>query len=246
MKKYYLKLVGVLFFITYSSILYSQNNKETPSVKDGRKNDTSKVVDDNVTKTFTPPFQIGLGLGFNFATKTRNEYYISATNNTLQKDGISKNSFVGSVVVAYAIPWHYKQIGKNGEPIGETYAVPGPISILSSFNLSELNSSLSFNTSLNGGLGIGFNIHNVMHLGLFCDFTKGRFLRDAYTDSIGKKIIVGGTPLTSIDKSDDRFYKDGLITSFSFKVIFIINRRNSDITITSDEDKLNKAIGLQQ
>ena len=66
----------------------------------------------------------------------------------------------------------------------------------------------------------------------------------AATDSLGKQIMVGTTPLTSLDKTDNRFFKDGIITSYSFKVIFIINRRTTDVKPTLNKKKIKEAVGF--
>ncbi len=234
---------AMLIIFGMHSVVFA--GEPTRRIKENQGQEKKDSVNDG-TQTFTPPFQIGIGVGFNHAMDPEYDYYISATNGTLQRDLANRNSFVASVVVAYAIPFKYRQVHKDGKPIGELQPVPGPFSILSSFNIAEVNSSTAFNTSLSGGLGLGFNLNNVMHIGVFCDITKGRFLRSAYADSVGKKIVVDTTPLTSLDRTDNRFFKDGVTPSLSLKVVFVINRRRTDIGATSNvfNDKLDKAVGI--
>jgi hypothetical protein len=172
--------------------------------------------------TFPSPFQIGLGFGVNHTNMRQYDYYISPLDNTLQRDEIDGTSAVGSVVLAFTPLFTIEKESKMVK-------APGPISIVSSFNLAQLNSSTGFNAKLSGGLGLAMNIQNAFLIGLFCDFTQVQMLRSGLQDSLGKKLVVNEIPLVTMDRNDSRYFRTEFIKSISLKFVYVITRRNTDI-----------------
>lgn len=154
------KVVTLLYFIVFNMTMFGQTPTSEPQLP--------------------PALQVGLGVGTNYTNVKQYDYYIDPRNNTLQRDEIDGTSFVGSVVVAYSPDFTYKR----GD---DKFKSPGPLSLLGSFNLAQLNTSTGFNTKFSGGLGIGANIQNVMIIGLMVDFTLVPTLRQSYADSLGNK-----------------------------------------------------------
>lgn len=170
---------------------------------------------------FPPALQVGLGVGANYTNVKQYDYYIDPRNNTLQRDETDGTSFVGSVVVAYSPDFTYKR--------GNTkIKSPGPLSLLGSFNLAQLNTSTGFNTKFSGGLGLGANIQNIMIIGLMVDFTLVPTLRQSYSDSLGKQIMVSNIPIVSLDETNKTYFKNTFVRSISLKFIYNITRRKED------------------
>jgi|GEM_PF-6364160 len=221
---------------------------------------TGTSANDDLSK-LPPSVQVGVGIGPNFSGQNW-EYYISPLDNTLKRDYLSDVSLVGSVVLSYTPKFKYAKTntisnpafnkgkgtggsGKEPEFIKEEvpntdFKAPGWFTILGSFNLGQVNTSIGFNTRLSGGIGVGVNIQNTMQLGLFCDFTQVRTLRSNYKDSLNKELRINNIPITSLDVNDNRFFKNSSQPSFSIKFIYLLSRRKGDI-----ETGLSPDAGIQ-
>lgn len=197
-----------------------------------------------------PSIQIGVGIGPNFSGQNW-EYYISPLDNTLKRDYLSDVSLVGSVILSYTPKFKYAKTetvlnpafnknkgkgdsGKEPEFVkqeipNKDFKAPGWFTILGSFNLGQVNTSIGFNTRLSGGIGVGVNIQNTMQIGLFCDFTQVRALRSNYKDSLNKELRINNIPITSLDVNDNRFFKNSSQPSFSIKFIYLLSRRKGDM-----------------
>lgn len=227
-KRYF--LVFALLFSLKTS-LFSQVGNGTATVTPTATTTTAATATTaptatvNPVETFPGPLQVGLAIGANYMPRNLYDYYISPVTGRLQRDPISKLNFVGSVVVSYTPLFTYLKTGTAGP----TYRAPGWFSILGSFNLAQLNTSTGFNTKLSGGLGLGANIQNIVHIGLFVDFTEVKMLRQSYADSLGKQLVVNNSPLASLDSENKAYFRNDFIPSFSLKLVYIITRRNSDV-----------------
>ncbi len=219
---------------------------------------TGTSVNGDLSK-LPPSVQIGVGIGPNFSGQNW-EYYISPLDNTLKRDYLSDVSLVGSVVLSYTPKFKYSRTttianpnfgkGKGGsgkerafvkqEVPNTDFKAPGWFTILGSFNLGQVNTSIGFNTRLSGGIGVGVNIQNTMQIGLFCDFTQVRALRSNYKDSLNKELRINNIPITSLDINDNRFFKNSSQPSFSIKFIYLLSRRKDDL-----ETGLSPDAGIQ-
>lgn len=194
--------------------------------------------------TLPPSLQIGVGIGPNFSGQNW-EYYISPLDNTLKRDYLTDVSMVASVIVSYTPKFNYVKTRQVTNPKSESetresktiaepipnsdFKAPGWFTILGSFNLGQVNTSIGFNTRLSGGIGMGVNIQNTMQIGLFCDFTQVRVLRSNYKDSLDKQLLINNIPVTALDQSDNRFFKNSTQPSFSIKFIYLLSKRKGDI-----------------
>jgi hypothetical protein len=210
-----------------------------------------------VTNSLAPPeenipsaFQVGFGVGVNKnISKTGSyNYYISPIDNTLQRDKINDVSYVGSVIISYTPLWTFVKIDNDKNPIsGSAFKAPGLFSILASLDLANFNSSTSFNTKLNGGIGFGINIQNVMQIGLFVDFYQEKVLRSGIANNLHSKITINNSDLTSLDPNDSKYFYNDFKQSFSLKFIYNFSKHKSDIRtgIGSEADvdyKFNKGL----
>lgn len=174
-------------------------------------------------ENFPPPLQVGLSVGINYTNVKQYEYYIDQRNNTLERDEIDGTSFVGSVLIAYTPLFTFKNV-----TTGNYFKSPGPVSILGSFNLGQLNTSTGFNTKFSGGLGLGANIQNVMIIGVMVDFTMVPVLRESYAANLGQQIVVNKIPIVTLDESNKTYFRNAFVKSVSLKFIYNISRRSGD------------------
>ena len=99
------------------------------------------------------------------------------------------------------------------------------ISINANLNLIEFSTAqqeLSFNQSIEGGLGLSYQINPHLYIGVNWDTFLSRQLHPHLKDFVGQKLIINGAPLTSSSQLDinnpDLFY-DAKINGLSLKVI---------------------------
>ncbi|HEY9001158.1 MAG TPA: hypothetical protein VIM89_07385 [Mucilaginibacter sp.] len=105
----------------------------------------------------------------------------------------------------------------------------GRVSIDASLDLANVSSSVTFNKSVNGGLGVGYFITDNLQAALFYDVSRIRQLRDYVVNNYeGKPIPNGsGTNYNALDTSDNNLFYDKTISGLSFKLIFSLANKAS-------------------
>ena len=171
-------------------------------------------------------FKFGLGVGPSTNLNRTYSYTLRAPDYALTRQLESRNSFVLSGVVAYNKTVYYRHLDKDGEPVGEPYARPYPLSALLSLNFAEFTGAgSSFNRRIDGGLGLGARIDENFHVGLFLEASSRRFLYDAYEQYIDKPLpsFVANQALTVLAQDNDTYFVSKPVFSLTLKVVYIFS-----------------------
>jgi hypothetical protein len=186
----------------------------------------------------------GIGTGFSRISNTVYDYSLSPdTSNALRLQALSKNRFVISsvVTVKFGKIGVEKDTGSNKTRITNFNKVAKPgattkydtarfwnrIALNIALNLLEVNSeNLSFNKSIDGGLGIGYFLNEFTQIAFFVDLIRVRQLRNNIVTSYENKPIPNGKEnYNALDINDDKLFYGKTFEGFSIKVIFSLGNK---------------------
>jgi hypothetical protein len=173
------------------------------------------------------PFQIGFGIGWNHRGARVYDYSISPVGYKLSRDEVNKSSCVLSTMICYSPKMWYVRTNDT-----TPFRAPGWFTIMAGLNLADIGSESGavFNKKIGGGIGVGLNIQNFVHLGVLLDYMPYRILRSNFERYLDQQIVIGtpNTLLTSLDETDNNYFITKFFPSISIKAVFIINTRKSD------------------
>ena len=183
-------------------------------------------------------FGVGIGPAYSFDQV----YDYSLTTDAahmLKLQPLSKGAFVISSVmivklkklsvdpvrnnlVAQSKKTEYAKDSKTTTP--STAGFADRFSIIVGINLADISSNISFNKSINGGLGVGYFVADNLQVGLFWDISQVRQLRNYVVAAYQDKSIPNGdgTNYNALDPTDNNLFYNKTITGLSFKLIFSI------------------------
>lgn len=171
-------------------------------------------------------FKFGLSIGPSYALTKTYSYTLRAPDYALTRQQESRAAFVLSGVVAYNKTAYYRHTDENGDPMGQPYARPYPLSALLSLNLAEFtNTGAAFNRQVDGGIGLGYRASENFHLGLFLEASARRFLYEAYDQYLDKPLpsFVASQPLTVLAQDDATYFLSKPVFSLTFKLVYIFS-----------------------
>ena len=199
---------------------------------------------------------IGLSFGPSFLSQTPCDYSLDPGSNNLVIQKLSNNSFVISSVVTIKFgklsfqehgqgterkktfvktnQYEYdsnnaqKMVGAN--PERKKAKFEDRLAFNLGINLAEISSdNLSFNKSIDGGVGFGYFLSPSMQLAAFYDIIKVRQMRQHIVDSYqGKPIPNGSEDYNALDISDDKLYYNKTFTGFSIKIVIALNPKKDN------------------
>ncbi|ULQ55076.1 hypothetical protein KJS94_10535 [Flavihumibacter rivuli] len=175
----------------------------------------------------------GFGAGYSILNDEPSSYSLSTDNNkNLMVQPLSKSSFVISSVVSVklqkmGVSHENKLVKYKSEDKFEAIKWYERFSINASLNLIELsNSELSFNKSIDGGIGLGYFVSENVQFAVFYDIVTRRQLRDyIINDYLGKPIPNGTEYYNALDENDNNLYYNKTFTGTSFKIIISIGNK---------------------
>lgn len=171
-------------------------------------------------------FKFGLGVGPSVNLTKTYSYTLRAPDYALTRQAESRAAFVLSGVVAYNKSVYYRHLDDNGNPEGEPYARPYPLSALLSLNIAEFtNTGNAFNRRIDGGIGVGIRFSEDFHVGFFLEATSRRFLYSDYEQYINKPLpsFVANQAMTALDLNSDTYFTSKPVFSLTFKLVYIFS-----------------------
>jgi hypothetical protein len=190
----------------------------------------------------------GIATGFSKISQNVYSYSLSPeSSHLLQLQKNSKLSFVISSVLTIKLGnlgvqqegnQKEKLVNLNKTDAAKTLAAGGVtryenpgffnrLSVNIGINLLEANSeNISFNKSIDGGIGIGFFVNEFTQLSIFYDLIRIRQMRDYIVTAYeGKSIPFGNEVYNALDENDNTLFYTKNFTGFSFKVIFSLGNK---------------------
>lgn len=186
----------------------------------------------------------GIGAGFSRISNTVFDYSLSPdTSNTLRLQALSKNRFVISSVITIKFGkigieketgsnktrlTNFNKEAKQGSTTKyDTAKFWNRLALNIGLNLLEVNSeNLSFNKSIDGGLGLGYFLNEFTQIAFFVDLIRIRQLRDNITTFYENKPIPNGKEnYNALDINDDKLFYGKTFEGFSVKIIFSLGNK---------------------
>jgi hypothetical protein len=88
-------------------------------------------------------------------------------------------------------------------------------------NLAEIAPSVTFNKTIDGGIGIGYLLSENSHIVLMGDFNKIRKIRQYFVDKYeGKAIPNGSSVYTTLNVDDSNLFQNKTNFGLSLKIVF--------------------------
>lgn len=180
------------------------------------------------------PLTVGIGTGFSHLFQT--VYHPSLTTDTahtLQLQKLPGDNFVISSVIIFRLG--NLKVDTNNNLKGsktvngktEKPTLWERLSINVAINLVDINAeTISFNKTIDGGLGLGISLTRNIQLALFFDIARYRQLQDWVVENYNNSRIPNGNEYFNAldDKNNDLFYTKS-IPGLSFKAIFSIGNK---------------------
>ena len=111
---------------------------------------------------------------------------------------------------------------RNETPTNQPARFIDRLSVNVALNLAEISSNdISFNKSIDGGIGVGVFINDFTQLGIFYDMIRIRQLRSYIADNYEGKSIPNGTEkYNALDEKNNNLYYSKYFSGISVKAIF--------------------------
>jgi len=170
----------------------------------------------------TNVIKVGASLGFNYLTQDVYVPVLSPVDNSLILQRVNPLSYLFSTNVV--VNPFGSVSDAQGQARRKTRNLVKSISLIASVNLAQLGAHPStFNTKLDGGLGIGYRISSDFHIGITAEMIAVRQLRDYFAETYhNRPIVLNNDTLNALDINDNRLFADMYILGFSFKFIYIL------------------------
>ncbi len=194
----------------------------------------------------------GLGMGWSYMFNKPKEYFLTTdTSHKLQIQDLSHSSIVLSSMISIKLAkWAIQDQEKNGKTrkalvnrkktrnSGEYTAMSNDptyedlkwferFAINISLNLAEINGgNISFNKTIDGGIGIGYYFNEYTQVALFYDMLRVRQMRDYFMKNYeGQAIPNGSGVYNALDEKDNNLYYNKYHSGISLKVIFSLGNK---------------------
>lgn len=177
--------------------------------------------------------KVTFGIGAGYSHLFKNIYQPSLTTDTIHSlvlQKLSKSNFVISSIIIFKLgklqldPTTNKLYVTTSETPPKLYQ---RLSINLAINLVDVNSdNISFNKTIDGGLGLGCFLTSNIQLALFYDINRYRQLKDYFVENFQDKPIPNGSSYFNAldDNNNDLFYTKA-VNGISFKAVFSIGNK---------------------
>lgn len=173
----------------------------------------------------------GIGMGWNHLFRTPKEFFLTTdTSHRLQVQHLSKSAVVLSSLISIKLG-KVDADGNSNQLLARGKAKPANwndrFAVNVSLNLAEFSSDgVAFNTSIDGGIGLGYFINTFTQVGVFYEMIRIRQMRDYFVDNFSDQAIPNGSAVyNALDKTDDNLFYSKYYSGVSFKVIFSLGNK---------------------
>jgi hypothetical protein len=176
-----------------------------------------QAIRDSVAKQ-TRTFKMGLSLGWRHVLASGGNVVRDATidpmTNNVRVDEIDNGAVVLSAILT-AFPWKHDSTNK----LASRWRWLG---FLANVNLAAFGAEniSTFNESIEGGGGLAVRLSDEFSVGMTVERVFSRRLRSFVAH--GAPLVVQGDTITSLSRTDDRFFRDDNLTALSFKFLYFI------------------------
>jgi hypothetical protein len=104
------------------------------------------------------------------------------------------------------------------------------LSLNVALDLANVNSNVTFNKKVSGGIGLGYFLTSDVQIAVFYDISSISQLRDYIVNNYQDKAIPNGsgTVYNSLSTSDNSLFYNKTISGFSLKLIFSLANKKAD------------------
>lgn len=169
-------------------------------------------------------FTIGLGTGYNYLFQTVDDYSLTTdTVGRLEFQPLSRHNFVVSSIIVFRLGARSVQSGTNSF-VAASSSTWDRFAICASVNLFDFSSNdVSFNKSIDGGIGFGYFINPSLQIAAFYELARIRQLRQYIkNDYMNAGIPDGEEFFNALDEKDSRLFYTKTFSSVSVKLIFAL------------------------
>jgi hypothetical protein len=196
---------------------------------------------------------IGFSAGVNHLFNTPDDYSLDPGNNALVVQSLSGTSLVISSVITIKFGkvstqtqgtgaarktvitrsgdvLHANLAANNGDPKEEKAKWYEKIAFNLGINLADISGgNISFNKSIDGGVGFGYFVNSNIQLGAFFDIMRIRQMRNyIVTKYEGQKIPNGTDFFNALDYNNNNLFYNKTFTGASFKIIIAVNPKKTN------------------
>lgn len=166
----------------------------------------------------------GTGVRYNF-TKTFDYSLSTDTMHALKLQRMPNTAFVISSIISVKFAKLKVDTSGNKNMIrkqdGNNIKRKDKLALNIALNLLEVKSDASFNKDVDGGIGLGYFIHQSTQLALMIDIARVRQLRDYIAEAYENKRIPNGTSYyNALDTGDSNLFSVKTVAGISFKAVF--------------------------
>lgn len=237
--------VGKLNFITMKKLIFTLMFISSITIVFGQTADLNGVT-------------FGFGAGYTHTTDKIYDYSLTTDkDHNLKLQPLSKQAFVISSVImvklgkiavdqntntfvkqskteTYNSLIQQNKDGKKSKDIKDASGVSfwEHLSINMSLDLVNVAPDVSFNKSVNGGLGMGYFITDNLQAAIFYDVSRVNQLREYIVNAYQDKPIPkgDGTNYSSLDSKDSNLFYNKTVSGWSFKLIFSLANKKEPKT----------------
>lgn len=189
-----------------------------------------RSIEENENKEELSTMTIGVAVGYNHLFQTIYDYSLTTdTEHRLKVEELNS----GSVVVSSALIFRFNNFDKkknsnklylrDSEESDKSPDIFQKFSAILSLNLLDINSSngIDFNKSIDGGIGLGYQIEANLNIALLYELKRVRQMRSYVVEQYENESIPQGTEVyNSLDSDDNNLFYNKSVTGISLKLIF--------------------------
>ncbi len=226
----------LLFSVVSAGDAIAQNGNQVPSDSTDAATDSTKIesieqgmeemlnniesIRNAIEQNEKSTIRFGLSIAHRYIWESDYEdYYISVDSTLLYSDSKDSRAITLSGVVSVT---PFKKLSFFQTKSG-LYNVIKNIVFLANINLADFSSEERlgfFNKNIEGGVGMGIQISDDFSVGLTLERVFNRALRSNYRNHIGEPIVVNGTPLTILDKTDEGLFRDDNVSALAMRFTY--------------------------